>query len=783
MILKYIKLSYREIGNNKTLSLINLLGFAIGLSAFLLLFVYVSNETGYDKFHSKHDRIYKLSTVVKSENRFYRSAINRAETKLAIEEKVPEVEKIAKIYLYGYGNIYVNENRFTNLKLMYADPELFDILDFETICGNLSTALIDDNCAVITEKAAQTLFGDKDPLNQSFKHEDDKIYTVKAVVKKFPKKSHINFDIMASSNYWMKDYRGGLEFSIYMLLQKKCKHDKVLEKCNKINADLTDEIFAQYGGVSSSKAQKITDVYLNSDYSVMLGKQGDINSVYLYSVIALLILIIGIINYVNLFTVHYKSRIKIFSIHKVLGASRKDIIFKLFTNSGIITCLAAILSILLCVLFLPEFNKLIDRNYEFSFLSEYMIWFALVVLFTIIISSIYPTIILFKQKLTNNLKDGVSSNSKFNFTGVLVIFQFVISLVIITSVVVVYLQMKYMMDYPLGYSPQKVVKIGRLNKTIKKNKTAIFNEFDKNPNIESYATSYHSPAGGTSGQGAYLQSEGEKSKISINEKRIQPNYMKTMGIQLYNGKELTKAEQIPEDCVILNKAAAEMFNEKELVGKNLVMFDTNYKIIGITKNHFYYSLKHEISPLMFTYYESDFNHIVVRFKDNPTKLDLESIDKIIKKFDPSWESRSHKLISILNQRYESDKERITLLVYGAALSILLSLLGLFALSLFLLKYKNREIAIRKVNGASISEIILMLNKTYLRWILISFIISIPISIYLANRFLEEFSLKIDISWWIFGFAFILVSLVAHLTVIIQTYKAARQNPVEILKVE
>jgi putative ABC transport system permease protein len=784
MILKYLKISFREVKKHTFLTSINILGLAAGLCASLILFIYVNRETGYDTFNKNADRIYKLNSIIKTDTEYTKTGINRAEAKGAIDANVPEVEKVAKIYLEGYGNLYVGETRFTNRKMLYADPEITDIFTYETIAGDLSTALIESNCAIIDETTARMFYGDENPIGKSFRYEQDQVYTVKAVVKDLPIKSHYTFNIIASSHEWMKEYKnGGLEYVIYMLFREGCNVESVINKCNEQNIKINTELFSKYGAECDSEVQKLTDVYLKSDYNTRLGAQGNINSVYLYSAIAFLILVIAIINYINLFTAHYKTRIREFSMHKILGAEKRDMLYKLITTSGLLTFISATLSVILTHLLLPEVNALFGRKLEFSFMSSPGVWFIVVVIGTALISGLYPALIMMKQPLSSTMRGQTTKSGKTRFTGSLVVFQFVISILTIISVLVIIKQINYLKDYDLGYEPDKVVVISRLNKTISDNKDAIFQEFMNNPNIAEVSSCVHSPTGGTSGQGVHLAHKGEANDISINEKRVHAGYFSTLGIELIEGKEFKDQANVLEDAVIINETAARALGEKNLVGKTLSMNGNKLKIIGIAKDYHYWSLRNVIEPIMFTYYNPNPSFILLRTHKNPDKAILKFAQDVVKEFDSAWDNKPYILGDSFGRRYRLESRTKQLVIYGGSISIMLSLLGLFALSLFMLKYKSKEIGIRKVNGATVIEIIFMLNKTYLRWILLSFIIATPIAIYLLNKWLQRFAYKTDMSWWIFIVSGIAVAIVASATVWIQTYRAARQNPVEILKYE
>ncbi|MBN1112324.1 MAG: ABC transporter permease [Bacteroidales bacterium] len=783
MIFKYLKISFREIKKHSFLTTINILGLAVGLCASLLLVTYVHGELGYDTFNTKADRIYKLNVSVKSENQSYTTDINRAAAKDAIVANVPEVEAVAKIYVDGYNNIYVDNQRYISQKTVFADPEILDILTFTPLYGDLKNSLSESNGVIINERTSKKFFGDINPIGKSFTYYKATL-TVKCVIKDIPKKSHYDFDVVIPMNSLpYLNHMGGLEFVTYLLFKEATNHNQVINKCITQADKVNNELFGQWSATCTSSMQKLTDVYLHSDYSSKMGAQGNMDRVYLYSIIAMFILLIAIINYINLFTAHYKSRIKDFSIHKVFGAERKDLFMKLTTTSGLLTVIAAILALILTQLLIPNVSSLLQKKIEFSLISLPGLWFVFITIITAILSGIYPAIIISRQPIQNTIKGDSTTKSKHGLTGALVIFQFAISIIIIITSTGIVKQIDYLKSFDLGYSPQSVIVAEGLNREIKKNIDAINNKLQQSPMVVQVTGSVHSPAGGTSGQSICLSSKGNADKIGINEYRVHPGYFSALGIQIYQGRAFDKDITTDKMGVVLNQTAAKALGEDNLIGKKVNMGENVFTIIGIAKDYNYFSLHEKIDPLMYTNYNPNTNYIIIKTLGNATKSTVDFVNNTIKDFDPTWETATYILHDMVLRNYQSEDRIKKLVIYGGIISIILSLLGLFALSLFMLKKKSKEIGIRKVNGATVAEIIFMLNKTYLRWMSISFIIAAPIAYIILTKMMQNYAYKTIISWWIFAMAGVIVLFVTSATVWIQTYKTAKQNPVEVLKDE
>jgi len=784
MIFKYLKISFREIKKNKFLTLINILGLALGLAVSLLLFLFINSQLGYDTYNINAKRIYKINNIITSDNQHNKTGICRSASKDAILTEVPGVEKIAKVYLEGYGNIYVGDKRYNSQKIILVDPEFTDIFTFTTIYGNLETALDDAGGIIINRNTSEKFFGDENPVGKTLRY-DKTVFTVKAVIEDIPKKSHYSFDIVGSIHTFpsFADF-GGMEFVTYIMLKEGVNHHEVLSKCREVNDRINNDLFAQWGAICTSETQKLTDVYLRSDYSTRLGAQGSIESVYIFSIIAFFVLLTAIINYINLFTAHYKSRIKDYTIHKVMGAERRDLFVKLTTTSGLLTLISAIIALVIVQLLIPEASMLLRKRFELNLISLPGLWFLFITIITAILSGLYPAFAISRQPIQNTIKGHQVVKGRFGFSGSLVIFQFVVSVVAITTALGIVKQIDFLKSYDLGYSPENVIVVQDLNKEILSNIDGIRDELKASPMIEMVTSSVHDPVGGTSGQAGFLKAKGKSEEVMINEKRVHAGYFHAMGIQLVEGREFSEEIETDKTAMILNQAAVKALGGGEnIIGQKLIMWEKEFTIIGIAADHHYYSLRSAIEPLMFTNYRKRPNFIVIKTVGLASKSTLDIVNSAFKKVDDSWQSASYIMKDMNLRNYQQEDRIKTMVLIGGGISIVLSLLGLFALSLFMLRKRSKEIGIRKVNGATVMEIIFMLNKVYLRWMAIAFIIAFPLAFYLIELMLENYAYKTTISWWIFALAGVAVLIISLATVWLQTYRTAKQNPVEVLKYE
>lgn len=781
MFLKYLKITFREIKRHKFLTTINVFGLALGLCASILLFTYIEHETSYDKFNQKADRIYQLISNVGEGEGFWQTDICRRVAKSRIEANVPEVEFVNQFFHNGRDDFYVDNQRFSNVRLLYSDKNIFDIFTIKPISGNLSSALVNVKSIVLNEKTALKFFGSSDVVGNTVLY-NNKAYNVTAVVKDLPNTSHFSFDVIIPiEDISILKYMHGLEFSTYILFKEGTDHEKLKKLCVSEYGNVLNEHFSKFGKKTSAGIRNLHDIYLNSEIEVRGGRKGDIGLVYIFVAIVLFILAIAIINYVNLFTAHYFKQLKEYSLFKVLGASRKSIMMKMLLTSGLLTLISAFLALIIAELFFPQFNELMNRKLDFSLWSKSGVFFALAVVITSVLSGIYPALMVSGQPVNTVIRGAHMKIGKTRITNLLVIFQFVVSIVTIISVITIVKQTNYLKGFDLGYSPETAIEIGNINRKITSSFEAIKTELLKNPEIVEVGASGHSPFRGTSGQYLRMASQDDSQGISLSQKRIRNGFFSSLGVKIIEGRDFKQGGVGDENSIILNEAAVKALGQTDIIGKRVNMH-RDMTVIGVVKDFNYSSLHSGITPLGFTYLNSMY-YMIVKTSGKPGNSIMPYIEKTIKDFDKDYVANISIIGDLCKKQYAKEDRTKMMVLYAGIFSIILTLLGLFALSLFIIKNRSKEIGIRKVNGATVNQIIILMNKTYVKLILLGFIIAFPVAWYLMDLWLQGFAYRTNISWWIFLVSGVSVVAVAISTVWYHTHKAAQQNPVKVLRYE
>lgn len=781
MLWHNIRLTFRGILKDKQNAVINILGLAVGMAAVILILLFVQHELSYDKFNSKYERIYRLTSKI--DNKEY--GINlRLETN-SFKNKLPEIEEVTQLYR-SYPIVEFESKRFTSLVQYYADPNFHKIFDLDFIYGEAETAFNQLNALVITEKTAQLIFGEINPLGKQILI-DETISTIGGVVRNLPVTSHYHFDILIGmvSNLELETL-GGLEFPTYILLKKGVDKKEALHKASELYNKIISKKARAYGAEGSGKFEALTDIHLHSRVHNHLGYQGSFISVIILLSLALIILMIALINFINIMTVQYETKMAEIGLRKAIGANRKQLITQFLGNSFILTGIAFLLAIILSEIFLPSFNHLVNRKLTPDYINNIFcsLSLLLMIFFTGLISGIYPAFYISKFKASDILKGTINRNrGTSKLTKTLVIFQFTISIVLITNLMIIRQQLHHLENTKLGFHPEQVISIEGLSQRLIKSYPYIKDELLKNPRIISVSASDHYPGGGTSGQAFCLKGQDPNEQKGCDEYRVQPDYFKTLGIELISGRVFSEQIESDKNNIILNEKAAKMFSKTNLIGQE-VIFDTDKCIIqGIVKDFNFESLRTNIKPLMFSYRSFTLNGILIKYSGHTLGNLKNEIEKILRKFDPIY-NLNYQMIEDLNRnRYRSEKNSKKISTYASTLSILLALLGLYALTLSMVQKRTKEIGIRKVTGASVFQISSLFLGTFSKWIVIAFIIAIPLSWYSMSLWLEEFAYRINIGIAPFLIAGITTLLVACLTVGLQTWKAANRNSIESLRYE
>jgi len=810
MFRNYLKVAFRNLWKNKTFSFINVLGLGIGLGCFLLISLYVLDELSYDSYNKKADSIYRINSDIRFGGGDLHLPVTSDMMGQVLKKDYPEVEEYTRIFassgpkLVKKGNEYIKE-----LNSPHVDSTFFNVFTLKALKGDTKTALNEPNTVVLTKSTAQKYFNSIDVLGKTIETNDKgtTLYKVTAVVEDVPKNSHFHFDFFFS----MKnvDYQWGTftshNFYTYVILKPgtdpkafEKKFDQYIEKYVLAEAKQFMQInsmedFKKAGNKLEYTLMPLRKLHLYSDRSFELSPPGNIQYVYIFSAVALFILLIACINFMNLTTARSANRAKEVGIRKVLGTEKKNLISQFLTESTLLGVLSLILGILGAYLALPLFNDVADKSMSIQVLFSPMILPLLIALPVIVglLAGSYPAFYLSGFRPIEVLKGKLKLGSKNGgLRSLLVVIQFATSIILIIGTIVIYRQLNYIQTKNLGFNKDQVLIINDAY-ALNKNIDAFKNEVLQMPGVISGTLSSFLPVSNSSrNDNSYSKEAVMDSKNGINMQTwtVDYDYLKTMGISLAKGRNFSKEFGTDSSAVIINETTAKFLAYDDPIGKKIYSaFDNpatprEYTIIGVAKNFNYESLHTTVGPLTFLLGRS---RGLASFKvkaDNIPSL-LKNVEAKWKQMAPSMPFSYRFLDESFAEMYRAEQRVGKIALTFAVLAILIACLGLFGLVTFIAEQRTKEIGIRKVLGASVNGIVGLLSKDFVKLVLIAFIISAPFAWWAMNKWLEDFAYRIHITWWIFILAAFIALAIALFTVSVQAIKAAIANPVKSLRTE
>ncbi|MFC1887209.1 ABC transporter permease [Candidatus Cloacimonadota bacterium] len=784
MFKNYLKIAFRNIIRHKGFSFINIAGLAAGLVVCFLILLWVQDEYKYDRFHENYDRIHRILVDINTNGEEFIVGVTPAALAPNIIDRVPEFEEICRFKNWGNFQTRLDENdEYVGLNAGVADQSVFNIFTFPLISGDPGSALVDAHSIVLTRTSAENLFGEEDPLGRTVEVKNRGDFTITGLIDDVDH-SHFNFDILVPFHIIKEDgeniddlNEGSFNFTTYVLLTEGADPTVVDDKIkNFYEEEGSDEpiLFLQ----------ALKDIYLRSNAAYDFTIRGNQKTIYVFSFIAVLVLIIACINFMNLSTAKSAIRAREIGIRKVAGSSRTKIAFQFFFEALMYSLLAMIIALLLSELLLPVFNELSGKEISNNFLESPSLILLLlgITLFTGLIAGIYPALTLSSYKPVNVLKAGIAGGKGGSLLRtILVILQFSLSIILLISALTIRNQLHFIYEKDLGYNKHHLVFL-YLSPTLKEKFPVVKESLLQLPDVTTVTNSrvlpvYECPGFSTSA----WEGKTDDAAMSIHTIAIEYDWIKTFQIELLAGKDFSTDPEKDANSVILNEKAIERMGMEDPVGKHI--FENNMEIIGIIKDFNYNTVRSNIEPLVLFHDTSDARYMLARIKSANTTETLEKMTEVIKSIDPdiSWEFRFFD--ETLQNLYRAEQDAGKLITYFTILAIFISALGLFGLVGYITERRTKEIGIRKVMGASVTGITVLLAKEFCKWVLISTIIACPIAYYLMQRWLQNFAYKTDLGALTFILAGVFALLIAIITVSFQTIKTARSNPVDALKYE
>lgn len=804
MLRNYLKIALRSILAQKGYSAINIFGLATGIACTLLIGIYIFNEFSYDRFHSNAKNIYRICLDGKLQETEIKGPLSCAPIGATAVNNYPDILRSARIYnLIEQPTVHINNKSFTEKSFIFADSSFFQVFDgFRLINGSPNNILKKAYQLVITEETAQRYFGSEEALGKTVLLNTDKQpWKIVGIVENPPSNSHIKFDLIgsfashpiSSSTMWL-----GNSIYTYLLLKDGLSISEVNKRLGEMVATYAGPQFQQYIGMDIKDfdakgnrynyfLQPLVDIHLKSDMPFELENGGNLIMVYVFAAISIFILVVAAINFINLATARMARRAKEVGIRKVVGASIPKLISQFLTESILITTVSVMLSLFLILFSLPIFysitGKVISLN---SIPLSISIGFVIaIILFVGCVAGGYPAFFLAKLTPLSVLKGKIVTGLKNkSMRFVLVTFQFVFTIGLFVSTFMVYKQVSYLQVKDLGYKPEKTLVIKGSSTISNVQRNSLFNEITKQAHVIAVAGSSSLPT--TEISNTVMQRDDvDKNDIhSFNYLYADQNFIETIGFQMVEGRYFNPKYASDSIGIILNQSAIKTFGFKESpIGHIIRINDTEPRvIIGVAKDFHYESLHKKINPLAIIYRE-DTDYITIKFDGNISQQTIQKINAIWDEFIPNQTFEFFFLDDAIKNQYKSEKRTALLFSIFSIIAIIIALLGLIGLSSYSTEQRTKEIGIRKVLGADSNQIVWLLLSEINRIFVISTLITLPITWYFINKWLENFSFRINYSPSVFISAVVITYTFAIITVAYQTIKAANANPIKSLKYE
>ncbi|RYU97572.1 ABC transporter permease [Emticicia agri] len=811
MLKNYFKIAWRNLMRHKVFSFINIFGLTVGLTSFLLIALYIFDELTFDSFHSQAANIYRVvNKKVSAEGKEAKVASVAYQISETGKTTFPEIKKIARYTGAGRTNVGTLEN--TNVfyeDLSFASNEFLEIFDFDLIAGDRKTALTAPYSVVLTEESAMKYFNTANVIGKAIKVDRDSIpYTITAILKDIPVNSHISFNLLFSESSingqrfrdfvrtdWSSD-----SFVTYFLLDEKAETNNLEAKLNQlIKSKRSPEEKDKY----TYSLQPIKDIHFYSnDFEGASG--GNLTYIYVFAILAVFVLVIACINYMNLTTARFANRAREIGVRKTAGATRENLIKQFIAEAFLVTLMALLIALLFVQALLPYFNNFTHKELTLNFNTDYRIWIGVVIVVIVasLMSGIYPALFQSRIRPILLLKNKINvGKSNLSIRRILVVFQFSLSIFMIIATTIVYLQMKYVDTKDMGFKKDQLVIVDINSGKVRRGAETIKREFAKLSQVKEVSVSSRVP-----GEWKNLVKVRVKNEtITSLEGRdmyflgIDDQFLKTYDIELLKGRNFANAGNGDSTAVIINETAAKQLGITQVsdqvieipsidFGGSVERLDKsfNVRVVGIVKDFNFQSLHQSVSPMVLGFRNNPFQNIDYfssRVNSDNIAETLKQMNNILHSIDADHLFEYHFLDKQWELFYQQDQIQQTIFLIVAILTILIACLGLFGLATYAAEQRIKEVGIRKVLGASISSIIIILTKDFVKLVLIAAVVAFPLAWWAMHNWLQNFAYHIELKWWVFALAGITALTIALLTISYQTIRAALMNPVKSLKSE
>jgi putative ABC transport system permease protein len=807
MLRNYYLTAIRNLLKHKSYFFLNMSGLAIGIASFIFIVLYLFNELSYDRFHDRAENIYRIHVQGQMMGQTLDMAATAAPMAQALLNDYPEVEQVTRVKESGAWFIGYENRKFNEDGVLFADSTFFDVLDFKLISGDPKKALVKPKSMVITKSYAKKYFGNEDPMGKRVTVEQDTtFYEITGVMEDVPDNSHMKFDMMCSrSTYkqWDNQFWVSHNDYTYVRLNKdanvkdfETKLDQIVDKYvgPQISKFLgtTMEEWESAGNSFGYYLMPLVDIHLHSDVDEELEANSHFSYIYIYALIAIILLFIAIINFVNLATAQSASRAKEVGVRKVMGSDRHSLIYQFIFESIIVALLATTLAAVVVIALTPQYETLIDKSLAIDLSTSYLSIFVLLGLALIIgvLAGFYPAFVLAGFQPTEVLKGRVKAGAKSGgLRNLLVVIQFTASIIIIVGTMVVYNQIGFMLNKNLGFDKEQILVVRRPD-VLRKNLETFKNEVLQIPGVESVANANSIPGKSRYSNNAKMSEDEPDAPYLLQENWVSFGYAELMGLELVEGRFFSKDHPSDSNATIINETAAKTLGWDNPIGKSFIQTNQDgtvrkQPVIGVVKDYNIKSLHSAVEPTMINLMPGNWEGFLLAKLSNS-----QNVRETIGKMQETWYKYSYNkpfqyffFDDDYAKLYKSESTTRNVFTVFAVLSIFIACLGLIGLITFTTSIRKKEIGIRKVMGAGTVNLIMLLSKEFVKLIAIATLISWPFAYYAATYWLQNFADRLSISPWFFVLATFFVMLMGAIAISFQTIKTSLANPTESLRQE
>lgn len=799
MLKNYILITLRNYWKNRVYTLINVLGLSIGIACFIGIIAYTNNELSYDKHHHNAEDIYRVKLIGEMSGTAFEAAVTGAPVGEMLYNELPEITLYTKFIQYPRSILFdYNEKKIYQEGIVYADTSFFDMFKFK-VEGNLDKALSEPYSLVMLESVSKKYFGNEDPIGKIIRWNNTTDYTVRAIIKEPIKNTHLAFQVLVSRSSLYSSPRYETLFNNIFAFTNfnyiKCSNKNLDEMNTKIN-----EVFMKHAGEQLKESgsnltlelQPLTDIYLKSNITHELKQNGNITTVYIFIIVAFLIVIISSINYINLSVANSSTRSLEVGLKKMFGSHKQSLFMQFLGESIFLVIVSFVIGMSILQLITPLFDSISNQPFEII-LKENINWISIIIFIPLIglMAGAYPAFYLSSLKPISILK-GISTTGKEKllFRNFMIIIQFVISIFLLSSTWLIHNQISYINDKDLGFDKQNILIMSLRSGDMISNYPTFRNELLSHANIIDVSASSSYIGSFNQRRGFYRDGFSRKDMMMILNLQCEDNFLDLMNIEIVEGKNFQKDSKADADKIIVNETLVKEFGISNPIGKafrlpsaELEADDQKYEIIGVCKDFHYASLHNVVKPIIIWKDQSLRRFISVRIKEGSQNSAINFISEIWDNIFPDYPFEYFFLDRKYETQYKADVNINHVFMMFTLIAIFIACLGVFGLTAYTTQKRTKEIGIRKVLGADISNVMKLISIDYILPFVISAIISIPASWYFIDKWLQNFSYRINMQWFVFILAPLLAFSIALIAINIKAYIAGRKNPVDAIRYE